>query len=492
MIRIQTIFLSGIMIIIFLTGGLAPIVNPALAFSGSVGNSPFPARPLAPTATTVSVNPATPSVRGCDILDVYIDVNDVANLYAIDVRLTFNPAVLEVVDFDAGSPAVDIESIIDPAPNLNFQAGYTVRNEVNNFTGTIWYAATQWAPTPAANGTGHVARIRLRAKSTASSALTFTYIKLSDPNGVQIAANGTNGSVSASTAVAPTLNISRLNATQLQLSWPVVSAGSVNRYHLFRSTMPYFDPAGTAYQTIANPGTGSLTYTDTVLGNVANNYFYALRAECSAGGFSAASAQVGKFEYQLYETTGTDYTWIGLVLNGTGITSAQTLANHIQNNSNGSVAVRTVMRWNASGQGPTTYNHTTGFGSFDLAIKSPYRVEIDLPSMAAGSVIWAQVGSLPAITTDTYTLYETTGTDYTWVLLPLDMNIITTAIAFANNVQTYSSAPVAVLTIMRWNASGQNPSTYNHQTVFGSFTTRYGYPYRIEVNVNSGSTVIWP
>jgi hypothetical protein len=491
--RIHPIFSSGLIIFAFLAAAFAPSASPAQAFGGEgMGGAIFPGHAQAPTATTVSVNPATPSVSGCDILDVYIDVNDVANLYAIDVRLTFNPAVLEVVDFDTASPTVDLEPIIDPSPNLNFQAGYTVRNEANNFTGTIWYAATQTAPTPAANGSGHVARVRLRAKSTGSSALTFTYIKLSDPNGVQIAATGTNGSVSASTAVAPTLNISRLNATQVQLSWPVASLASVSRYHLFRSTVPYFNPAGAAYQTPANPGTGSLTFNDTVLGNVTTNYFYALRAECTTGGMSAASVQVGKFEYQLYETTGTDYSWIGLVLSGTGITTAQTLANHIQNNSNGSIAVRTVTRWNASGQGTSTYNHTSGFGNYAVAVKNPYRIEIDLPSVSSGSVIWAQVGNLPAITTDTYTLYETSGTDYTWLLLPLDMTLIANTIAFAGNIQTYASAPVAVLTISRWNPSGQSYGTYNHQSGFGNFTTRFGYPYRVEVNVNTGFTVTWP
>ncbi len=110
-----------------------------------------------PAATMVSVSPYPLSVSGCDILDVYIDVNSVTNLYALDVRLTFDPAVLEVVDFTAGSP-VNLEPIVDP--NLNFSASFTVRNEINNFTGTIWYAATQTFPTPAAAGSGHVARIR--------------------------------------------------------------------------------------------------------------------------------------------------------------------------------------------------------------------------------------------------------------------------------------------------------------------------------------------
>lgn len=442
-----------------------------------------------PAATTVSVTPSTPSVSGCDILDVYIDVNSVTNLYALDVRLTFDPAVLEVVDFTAGSP-VNLEPIVDP--NLNFSATFTVRNEVNNFTGTIWYAATQTFPTPAAAGSGHVARIRLRAKSTAASAFNFTYIKLSDPNGVQIAATGVNGTVSASTAVAPSLGISRLNASQVQLSWPVVSTSSVNNYHLYRSSLPYFYAVDPAYQVIANPGSGSLTFNDSVLGNVTTNYFYTLRAQCTAGGMSAASNQVGKFEYLLYETADMDFSWVALPLNVSGVSMASHLANHIQNNSNGSITVLSVSRWNPIGQSIETYDHSITFGDFPVAMKFPYRIEVDIPSISSGTLVWAQVGGLPLITFDTYTLYESADTDFTWIMQPLELTTVTSASGLANHIQNNASAPLAVLTAGQWNGSGQSIENYDHQINFGNFATRFGYPYRIEVNINSGFTVTWP
>lgn len=483
----------GLLILISLATGLAPgrglaqpVINPQIAPG-------FPTQFLSPNATTVSISPSPSSVSECNLLDLYIDVNNVSNLYALDVRLSFDPAVVEVVDFNTASSVIDLEPIIDPLPNLNFQAGFTVRNEVNNFTGSIWYAATQTAPTPAANGSGHVARIRLRAKSTATAEFSFTYIKLSDPNGLEIAASGANSSVSASSSVTPSLSISRLNASQVQLSWPV-SAG-VSAYHLYRSTTPYFNPTSTAYQIIAAatpPATQ--VFTDNVLGNAATNYFYALRAQCTspAGSLSGASAQVGKFEFELFETTGTDYTWVGLVLNVPGIGLAKDLANHIQNNTNALVSVKTIGRWNASAQNISPYNHVTAFNNFAVAVKNPYRVEIDLPSTSTGSVIWAQVGPLPAITSDNYTLYETSGTDYTWILQPLDMTALTDAKGLASDIQNKASAPVAVYTVSRWNGSGQNYTSYNNVSGFGNITTRFGYPYRVEVNVNNGFTVTWP
>lgn len=425
-------------------------------------------------ATTVEVTPLNSSVSDCGLIDVYIDVKDVTNLYAVDVRLSFNPAVVEVV-------------LLEGVTGW-FNAGFTVRNIVDNFTGTVWYAATQTSPTLAVDGSGHVAHLQLRAKSTASTAFTFTYIKLSNPNGVEIPATGVNGSVSASTSVVPNLGITRLNTTQVQLSWPAHPAGAVSNYRLYRSSTPYFgaiEPIDPVYQVITNPGSGTITFNDAVLGNVVTNYFYAVRAVCTVGGgTSGVSQQVGKFEFELFETTGTDYTWIGLVLNVSGLTNQKSLGDHIIANSNGSVNVKSIGRWNASAQGMSSYIYP-GTGGVALVLKSPYRIEIDIPSVSVGSVIWAQVGTLPAITMDTYTLYETTGTDYTWILQPLDMTGISSTTGLKNDIQSQSSAPVGVTSISRWNGTGQNNTT-------GSFTTRFGYPYRVEVNVNSGFTVTWP
>lgn len=434
-------------------------------------------------ATTVSVTPLNSSVADCGLLDIYVDVNDVSNLYAVDVRLSFDPAVVEVVSM---TPVID--------PVLQYTAGFTPRNIVNNFSGTIWYASTQMNPTPVANGSGHILKLTLRAKSTATVAFVFTYIKLSNPSGVEIPATGINGSVNASTSVTPDLDIIRLNSTQVRLSWPAHSTAAVSSYQLFRSDKPYFDTTDALlYRTITNTGSGTLTSDDTVLGNVTTNYFYAMRGVCTGGEApSGVSRQVGKFEFELFETTGTDYTWVGLEFINNGIITSKDLANHIQNNSNGIVTVRTVTRWNASGQSISTYNHASGFGNYSVFMKAPYRIEIDLPSVALGSVIWAQVGVLPSITLDTYTLYETTGTDYSWILQPLDLSSISSTITLSDNVQIYSSAPVSVLTISRWNGLNQSYTTYTKRTNFGNFVTRFGYPYRVEVNVNTGFSVTWP
>ncbi len=444
-------------------------------------------------ATTVSLTTLPASVSNCGILDLYIDVNDVTNLYGVDVRLSFDPDVIEVVDFTPATTKVTIEPIIDPA--LAFDWDYIVRNEVDNFRGTIWYAASSLATTPAANGSGHVARIQLRAKSDGDPAFAFTYIKLSAPGGIEIPATGViSGGVSATTNVVPELDIIRLNASTVQLQWPAIGTSQVSSYNVYRSTTPYFYAQGTPFQTVTNPGSGILTMDDPVLGTVATNYFYALRAVCTAdSGMSAASNQVGEFEFDLFETTGTDYSWIGLVLEiPLNAMNTFELANHVQMNSNGAVSVKTISRWNAGAQNYTTYNNVFGLGNFPIFTKFPYRIEVDVAGTVSGSVIWAQVGGLPEITENTYVLYETTSTDYTWILQPLDLTTVSTSQVLTNHIVANSSAPVSILSLARWNGLGQNFTSYNPQTGFGNFTTRFGYPYRVVSNVNSGSTVTWP
>lgn len=447
------------------------------------------------TGTTVSLTILPATVNDCGVLDLWIDVNDVTDLYGVDVRLSFDPNVIEIVDFNPGG-SVNIEPVIDP--NLNFNASYWVRNIADNFQGTLWYAASSLYPIPAGSGSGHIAHLQVRVKSATvdSANFAFTYIKLSDPYGIEIPATGVlNGDVSGSSSVISDLDIIRLNPTTVQLQWVPKSTALVSQYKVYRSTTPYFYAQGTPFATITNTGTGTLTLNDPILGSAATNYFYAIRAECTgyAGSLSAASNQVGEFEYQLYETATTDFTWVGLVLDvNPDWTTAINLSSHIVANSNGTLNVKSISQWNPVSQDYETYIPIFPFTNFSVNLKSAYEVEIDIPGLAQGSVIWAQVGRLPNISMDNYKLRETATTDFNWILQPLDMTAITSTKSLANDIIFNSSAVVSVLSISRWNPIAQDYDTYIKPIEFGNFVTRFGYPYEVEVNVNNGDFVTWP
>ena len=78
----------------FLAKGFKWCLLAALIF-GMVPASALAAPAEQERATTVSVTPLNSSVADCGLLDIYVDVNDVSNLYAVDVRLSFDPAVVE-------------------------------------------------------------------------------------------------------------------------------------------------------------------------------------------------------------------------------------------------------------------------------------------------------------------------------------------------------------------------------------------------------------
>ena len=170
--------------------------------------------------------------------------------------------------------------------------------------------------------------------------------------------------------IAPVLNISRLNSSTVRLSWTTAEPGPVSGYNLYRSETPYFDPVGVPYQVFANSVT---SFDDAVLGNPATNYFYAVRAVCTGAdpALSEASGQVGKFEFELSETTDTDYTWITIPLVSPSLTMASDLATHIQNNSNAAVEVITVSNWNSSAQSIEPYFINLTGVTFQLQLYSP-------------------------------------------------------------------------------------------------------------------------
>ena len=450
----------------------------------------------------VSITPPTSTIEGCGYVDVIIHLADVHDLYAIDIELAFDPAVLEVVDLLPLETGINLEPI-----DTWFQAGYWVHNDADNTAGTIRYAATQKLTTTPSEvfGEGDIAKIRFLAKSVGESDVTITKAELSDRDGYLVGrpVDETDATITTqfTTAGGLALDISRLDAATVQLSWPKLSAEELYEYRLYRSTLPYFDilDPGVALMSAAAfvEGVDTVTYDDAVLGDVVNNYFYALQVECANGFTSPVSDQVGKFEFELFERfDDTDFTWIGLVLDvPEDITEVDDLAEHIQNNSSAALSVVTISEWSASGQGFSLFDPTDPTGTYNFAvnINDPYRIEIDLPGVSHGSAIWAQVGKLPSIELDTYTLFESfDDTDFTWILQPLNMVAIASVDDLATDITADSSPGVSIITISFWNPSSQQFETYYPDDLGSVFATRFGYPYRVEVNVSTGLTATWP
>lgn len=121
--------------------------------------------------------------------DVEVRVRDVQALYAGQLDIRFDPAIVEIVDQDPVRAGVQIEPGDFPAPDQIF------RNNADNAAGQLQYYFSLQGPKPGVSGSGRIARIRVRGKQVGVSPLEFTQVVLSDPQSAQIDVPASNGRV---------------------------------------------------------------------------------------------------------------------------------------------------------------------------------------------------------------------------------------------------------------------------------------------------------
>jgi len=141
---------------------------------------------LAQGATVVRVEPSTQSVRVNDTVNIFIKVDDIANLTAFELHLSFNQNVLEVTSVTNGG---------------FIMADFEAQKTFDNTTGTIDYAVAQ-INRPPALGSGTLLNIAFRAKANGSSTITTRAtpaapggLLLSDQNGTAIQTSWLLGSI---------------------------------------------------------------------------------------------------------------------------------------------------------------------------------------------------------------------------------------------------------------------------------------------------------
>jgi hypothetical protein len=139
--------------------------------------------------TTLQVDPQALQIRVGEEATVDLTIEQVSELYGVEVHLTFDPALLRVVDVDAGQEGVQIEPGALPIPD------FVVQNAADNQAGTIDYASTQLPPNKPSEGSGVIARIRLKALKPGTSHLRFDQFLLADTGGGSIAATARHGQV---------------------------------------------------------------------------------------------------------------------------------------------------------------------------------------------------------------------------------------------------------------------------------------------------------
>ncbi|MDX1417365.1 MAG: cohesin domain-containing protein [Candidatus Promineifilaceae bacterium] len=134
-----------------------------------------------PQQTTVRCEPALISSELTSTVAFAIYVENVNELNAADIQMSFDTSLAQVVDADPNIPSTQIE-ILDEflAPD------FVVRKVADNSAGTIWYANTQVNPSPPVSGSGALARVTLAPQTAGEFTMHFTHSELVLNNGNEI------------------------------------------------------------------------------------------------------------------------------------------------------------------------------------------------------------------------------------------------------------------------------------------------------------------
>src|SRR5574339_1037747 len=205
----------------------------------------------------VRVDPATQTVQVNDVSTVAIRIDNVANLTAFEIHLSFNPAVLEVTGITNGG---------------FIAADFVAQNTFDNAAGTLDYAVAQMNRAPA-QGSGTLLNVSFRARASGSSTVTTRDtpaapggLLLSDQNGMAIQASWTPGTITVGTTMTST-STSTTNpptATPTPTGTSTISPGTSTFTPTGTSTVTpaTATPTATGTQT-TTPGTATSTPTYT-------------------------------------------------------------------------------------------------------------------------------------------------------------------------------------------------------------------------------------
>jgi LysM repeat protein len=124
-----------------------------------------------------------------DLGNIQIMIDNVTNLYGVDIRLQFDSTIIQIQDADPTKEGVQIQQGTFPFPD------FVGDNSVDNSTGDIKYIVLQTEPTPPANGNGLIATITFQTIALGQTNVTLSSVSLSDPDGQVISATIQSGQV---------------------------------------------------------------------------------------------------------------------------------------------------------------------------------------------------------------------------------------------------------------------------------------------------------
>ncbi len=140
-------------------------------------------------AAGLRVDPQSLSLDAGETQTVAIVLQDAAEVYGIDVRASFDPALVEIVDADLARNGVQMTAGVFPQPD------FVALNAADNSTGALRYVVTQVNPTPPASGGGVVVTFQVRGRANGVSPLRIDLVEMANRSGELLPVTTTDGAI---------------------------------------------------------------------------------------------------------------------------------------------------------------------------------------------------------------------------------------------------------------------------------------------------------
>ncbi|MBK8986882.1 MAG: hypothetical protein IPM39_12540 [Chloroflexi bacterium] len=149
------------------------------------------------TEAVLQFSPSTLQVATGQTIDVAVEIKDVTGLYGFDVTVSYDPAIVEVVDFD---PALEGDQV---ALGLFLDPGFVIFNQARNDLGQLRLVMTQLNPSEGKSGSGNLMVIRFRARQAGETPLLLVAGELAQRDGTSFVPQLIDGQLAVISAAPP-------------------------------------------------------------------------------------------------------------------------------------------------------------------------------------------------------------------------------------------------------------------------------------------------
>ncbi len=118
---------------------------------------------------------------------ITVKVANITNLYGFDIRVRWDPAVIDYVSHISKFPADDYPD------GILWEPGFQLMDQVNKSTGTYWMSATSLEPAPSFNGTGTFFEMTFHVETVGRSLIEIYFHDLADRSADPIEHNVQHG-----------------------------------------------------------------------------------------------------------------------------------------------------------------------------------------------------------------------------------------------------------------------------------------------------------